>query len=191
MQTQRLVLKSRPTPEQLKAAQQRFDWRVVTVQDEDENLMTVELVTADDAVNLFLTFDDVIGVDYFELWGNKVQEVAEQINDAFEVQTTAQILASVKRARSNNGYVDAIYAMCISAPPNLDQDLLQVVQEALSHSDGMVRASTIWGLSYIGWPELIPLVEKINADDPDQEVRDAAAATLASWRAVAEGDAKV
>jgi hypothetical protein len=103
------------------------------------------------------------------------------LNSPFGVMTRAQVMEKFRTADDSASLVRAFGKVAVSAPGAFDDESGKAVRRVLGDGDPAVRAAGLGLLTYMGWPELEPLVERLQGD-PDPTVRKKAQIVLAAYR---------
>jgi hypothetical protein len=129
--------------------------------------------------------DKLIGQQYFVLQGPDASREAEietiVRGGRFDLLKNDDILRSFDGAEATNDLMKSFAKLALISPPTYDSVFAKAITRMLEHKDPAVRASGLKDLTYVGWPELKPFVEKLKTD-PDDTVRANAQTVLDGYR---------
>lgn len=72
----------------------------------------------------------------------------------------------------------AVRLMALTAPPEFDASFFEFFRKSLTFPDPTVQRKAILAMGYVGWKELLPVLEQLAKEAPDAEVRDLARISL-------------
>jgi HEAT repeat protein len=103
----------------------------------------------------------------------------EHAQQHLPVFTQDELLAAYDQAADPEGRANALLGAAISSGRKYDEPVFRRIVEALRDRDRRVRLAAVYAISYSPWPEYIPVLREVAAEDADDEVRTHARTMLA------------
>ncbi|MFF0270067.1 HEAT repeat domain-containing protein [Kribbella sp. NPDC004536] len=132
-----------------------------------------------DDVSLFLCRDRTSGELACNLRGSEEATVSERFDELaarLDAYSTDELLFGIEPAQSAAEVVQALFRLGLGAPPEFDERTATQLVGGLSFEHPMIRAAAIRSIAYLRWADvLLPLVERVADEDPDERVRQRAA----------------
>lgn len=151
------------------------------VQRSDEAPYEEIWVAADDTVVHYIE-DELIGVSYLVVRGEREIAVAQDVADGVGTVGAADAAAMVRSATTSADRLRGLAYVAAIAPAERDDELLRALSETLGDADPEVRRGAVFACTYPSWPELDAVLERVSTDDPLPELRQVAAQTLTAIR---------
>lgn len=134
---------------------------------------------SDDDVALFLCRDRTSGELGCNLRGPGEDAVSRRLDELaarLDAYSTDELLFGIEQAESAAETAQALFRLGLGAPPEFDERTATQIVGGLSFEHPMIRAAAIRSIAYLRWADLlIPLVERVAEEDPDERVRQRAA----------------
>ena len=153
-------------------------WRPHAVADQEgapyEEVWSVD----DDTSSVHYVEDDLLGVASVRTMGDRAAELAEHVARHLpsltrdEILVWAYVVEDAGERRRAIGYVAAI------APNEPLDAVAAVLESALDDPHPEVRDAALFACAHLSWPTLLPLVEAVRDNDPEESVRANAARVL-------------
>ena len=121
--------------------------------------------TRDGRATIAYVEDHRLGLRFFIVDGEDRDATIGHLRGAVALKDTESVLVAAESATAPDARVGAILKLARLAPPALDARWKAILVAALEHENDAVRAAAVLASAYIGWPELIPLLEKNAAKD--------------------------
>ncbi|XVU28348.1 hypothetical protein ACQPZJ_15280 [Actinoplanes sp. CA-054009] len=148
-------------------------WQLHTVVPADENRPYEEIWTSDGGTSsAHYVEDHLLGVASVVTRGHRAAELAEFVAQHLATLTPAEVLVWVYAVVDDPGQrVQALGYLAAVAPPEPVDAFVAVLEDALHAGQTEVRRAALYACVYLSWPELMPLVETVRDDDPDETTR--------------------
>jgi hypothetical protein len=166
-----LVLRHHISRDEVERLAWDMGWILVEVGDNGAEVYVDIWATPDEEVEIHYVEDHPIGLHYFVLHGKNTESVKETLVTTWNFWSAAQALRAFRHATNHDDKLIGLYAVALTAPPEPASDVLEVLRLAASDPDPGVRQAVIVATGYLGWPELVELVEQIHHDDPVSSLR--------------------
>jgi hypothetical protein len=121
--------------------------------------------------------DAETGVMFFEIEGPGRKRVAEQIEAAIPMLGLDELDAFVKTMDDRQSRRLALFTVGTLAPAKADRRVTDLLTRFFADEDPVIRSTALMSASMTRWPEF-KTAAKALADDPDENVRRTAQATL-------------
>ena len=185
----RLILRRRPDRDGLLSFFYDADWTYIREDqpgDGDSEPRHIGWVAgADDEWEVEYVDDHTLDVPYFVVKtrdADDEERVEEEVrNGPFDVVTREEVIKEFEAAGSADAQLRAFRKVALIAPEKYSPEFVEYVRRALGHQDAKVRAESIGLITYFGWPELKPDIEKLK-NDPNANVRKNAQIVLEGFR---------
>lgn len=108
------------------------------------------------------------------LWirGRDIRTVLADLSPKFGGPTAPELLAHVNEAETTQERVVAIIRLAVGFADAFDPDVLEVFTHFAEDESVQVRGAIVQALLYTEWPEALPLLRRLSADDEAEEIRD-------------------
>ncbi|MFF8958233.1 HEAT repeat domain-containing protein [Streptomyces sp. NPDC014894] len=168
---QRIVLHRQVTPDDIQDVAWDLDWNAIEVGIRDSGSLVDVWRTNDGETDIRFVQDFPIGTCYLLVSGRGVESVTENIRSRAFTWTFTEALSFTRRAAGRDDTLAGIYAVALSAD-STDRDAAVELLHSMTRSpDPGIRQAVVIATGYLGWPELIDLVEEIHRTDAVYEVR--------------------
>lgn len=97
--------------------------------------------------------------------------VAELLEKAFACYDDAEIFHALRAAQTSDELIAALHLLGASAPRKFDPVVAEEVRRGAENGDAQVRLAAVVAASWLGWSELLQVVEHIAEHDPELVVR--------------------
>lgn len=121
--------------------------------------------TRDGRATIAYVEDHRLGLRFFIVDGEDRDATIGHLRGVIALKDTESVLVAAESATAPDARVSAILNLARIAPPALDARWKAILEAALEHENEAVRAASVLASAYIGWPELVPLLEKNAARD--------------------------
>lgn len=121
--------------------------------------------TRDGRATIAYVEDHRLGLRFFIVDGEDRDATIGHLRGAVALKDTESVLVAAESATAPEARTSAILALARLAPPAQDARWRAILEAALEHENEAVRAAAVLASAYIGWPELVPLLEKNAAKD--------------------------
>jgi hypothetical protein len=149
------------------------EWRLARVIDTPDRSHPYEEIwlSPDERTAIHLMEDDVVGVTYALLDGERPGDHSAQIEEDLETIGATRATEWLNGADGDER-VAAVSHLAVAADPQVeDAAAFDAYTAALADSDPAVRAAAAIGAAYLVWPALLEPLHALAANDPDTEVR--------------------
>jgi hypothetical protein len=147
-------------------------------------------LTPDERTALHFMEDDMVGVLYALVDGERPEHYSAQLEEELETVSAARAAACLRGAADPQERVAAVSHLAVAADPRVpDDDSLSAYRDALADDDPEVRSAAAIGAAYLVWPELLAPLDTLAAGDPDEKVRRWAVQGAAALRTNLEAEA--
>jgi hypothetical protein len=149
------------------------EWRLARVIDPPDRSHPYEEIwlSPDERTAIHLMEDDMVGVTYALLDGERPEDHSAQIEEDLETIGASRATDWLNGAAASER-VAAVSHLAVAADPHgADPDALAAYSAALADPDPAVRAAAAIGAAYLVWPELREPLQALAENDPDAEVR--------------------
>lgn len=125
--------------------------------------------------------DPIPNFPYLVVSGADVHHIASLLAERLPVYTPDELLNSALDASTHNDQVRAINRLAIGFV-NFDPSAYTIIMTfALQAQNPLLREAAVNSIAYRAWPHFRPLLERIVAEDPAENVRRKATLLLAHW----------
>ena len=130
-------------------------------------------VTSDQLTAIRYREDPLLNLRYLLVEGKDQDKVLAEIRQEINTYSDTEIQTLFEMAKNEEEYIHAIRCVGIAAlPRKFSQQWFKDFEAALSHPSPEVRDAAILALSYVGWRQFEPLLQKLAQNDPDEQTRD-------------------
>jgi HEAT repeats len=150
----------------------RLDWRPLASSEDDGWETAWE---ASPATRVTWWEDDETGIQYALVEGPDAPAVEAAIRDALDILRPETYAAAVAAEGTPMGRGHLLLAVAVAAPTPDDPAARAVLMEALADANPFVRRYASLAAGALGSDELLAVVAKLAATDPDPDVRATAA----------------
>jgi hypothetical protein len=149
------------------------EWRLARLLDPPDRSHPYEEIwlSPDERTAAHLMEDDVVGVTYVLLDGERPEDCAAQIEEDLETIGTARATEWLNGAEADERVAAVSHLAVAADPQEADADALAAYTAALADADPAVRAAAAIGAAYLVWPELLEPLQAMTEGDPDADVR--------------------
>jgi hypothetical protein len=141
--------------------------------------------TPDQATAVHYLEDPLVGLPYLSLRGGDLQHYITAFVRHLEVLDGEDALEMAEGALQPGTQVEAIAHLAVTFPEYDPRAFSLFWGYATRAPDPVVREAAVNNMAYHAWPEFIPLLERIVAEDPEENVRRRAREILPHLRAAA------
>jgi hypothetical protein len=156
-------------------------------EDDQPDVHEIEWTLGDNTHSVTFFEDRTVELQYFYIVcktpAHELETEKELRTGPFEFASLPGLICELDAAVDPLAIVSTFAKLAIIAPTNHDPEYTVRVESLLRHPLPSVRAECLGLLTYIGWPELISLVQPL-ANDTDESVRKNAVIVLDSYKAV-------
>ncbi len=180
----RLIFKDPQKDRSLSRLMGDWDWFLAEEIPEDlENKVPFELIweSADGETTIHYIDDLYVKFPYIVVLGNERDKIISLIQEKLDVYTKEELLELIDSANTQLEKKWAVSHLGVGVPSTYDQDFFARFQRVMADEDPEVRRAAIWMFTYVGWPELRPLLEQAKENDPHHLVRQNAESVLAAF----------
>jgi hypothetical protein len=118
--------------------------------------------------------DDVIEVQYVIMTGPAMHEVADSVRTEFLCVDYVDCMVLFKAATASDERSGGLYMLAATAPDEPDEQVIQLVQEAVLDDSKDVRLAAVAVAIHSPWLEFEDSMSKLGETDPEALVRDLA-----------------
>ncbi|NMO20661.1 HEAT repeat domain-containing protein [Pyxidicoccus fallax] len=122
--------------------------------------------------------DFMIEVPYAYIESETPEHFVRVLREFVDVYSQEEIQKLADSAATAEQLQLAVRLMSLTAPPEFDAAFFEFFRKCLTFADAMVQRKAILAIGYVGWKELLPVLEQLAKGDPDSEVRDLARIAL-------------
>jgi hypothetical protein len=108
---------------------------------------------------------------YFVVRGQDTVGVTQRIVDTCPTWTLHDALHAAWRVTERDDRLIAVYATALTAPDEPHPAVISELRRTAADPDPGIRQSVVIATAYLGWPELVPLVEELQRTDPADDIR--------------------
>ncbi len=174
----RTVLSPSVVREQFQDLALAAGWRLHAVVGEDgvpyEEIWSVD----EDTSSVHYVEDDLLGVASVLTMGERAAELAEYVARHLPTLTREEVLVWAYAVEDAEERREALGYLAAIAPREPLDAFAAVLQSALDDPRPEVRRAALFVCAYLSWPTLVPLVEAVRDNDPDETTRADAARVL-------------
>jgi hypothetical protein len=173
----RIVTRHEPTVDEIEDAALDLDWLPVgSVEATEEHPALTRWLDGSEQTSIDYVEDAAVGLRYFDIAGPRADDVGQDIHKAFDVYTPAEALAALRDAAPADRPAAVLLAGLGAGPAG--PDLVAALTAAAADPAADVRRATVLATGYLGWPDLLDLLTRLERDDPDPDVREDATSML-------------
>jgi hypothetical protein len=171
--TPRLVIREEVPEERVAQIAQELDWTEGELAaPTDPGFYERVWQTPDGLSVVHYLQDGNIGAHYLLVQGANPPELEERIREAFPLYTRDEVLELADSASSRREKVRAVCRLGATAPAACDRDYLdRHLRFLLEDDDPEVRAASLFATTYPHWIEFREPIERMAAEDPDEDTR--------------------
>jgi hypothetical protein len=177
----RIALRPSVTSDDVDNAAWELDWTLLGTYEQTQDSPKKDVYQADDDddTRVHLMHDDVIQLRYLVIVGPSADKVAKAVAEQLETVTVADAKKDYEASEDPNEKDTALLLAGVAAD---DGKVPAWIRGALDHDDAHVRDAAVFALGYIEGEQAEELLERVAADDADDEVRDDARLALKGMR---------
>jgi hypothetical protein len=177
----RVALRPSVTSDDVHNAAWDLDWTLLGTYEATETAPRRDTYDADtgDDTRVHLLHDDVVQLRYLVIVGPSADQVADAVAEHLDTVTVADAARDYEATTGSEGKDTALLLAGVAAD---DQQVPDFVEAALEDDDPHVRDAAVFALGYIEGPRAEALLERVAANDADDEVRDDAHRALTGMR---------
>jgi hypothetical protein len=176
----RIVLKGSDTNYKMDLLAWQQNWEFYDFQPKNEIHMYKIWKTRDGETVIQYMEDYYANIRYLAIVGRDADEIAEKIRSTFDFYTLDELLQLAKQAREKGECIGVIIRLAAASPKLFEPEIFRVFERMFSHEDPEVREATAFATTYRAWLEFRKPLERLIENDPDQDMREYAQATLRS-----------
>ena len=183
MKELKIVLKNSVSHDDVSLYAWQQDWELHDVFPRTETTPLTKIWVSSDGQTAIHYFEDFyINNQYLLLKGQNKEQVAEEIFNFLDVYTIEEICQKLQKQNiiPKNEYINTVLSLGVAINQDYSQELFNVFEQLIYHSDSDVREAAIFATTYLGWKEFRELLQRIKNEDSSTSVREIAADTLAS-----------
>ncbi|MBW8483253.1 HEAT repeat domain-containing protein [Actinomadura sp. PM05-2] len=125
--------------------------------------------------------DAMFGIGYYLFTGRRpdaLKEASAKAAQALTPWTVADLCDAFDRSGDPKARGQAVLRLGLAATAEPDRKVYDRISAALADRDGRVRYAALWAAGYTGYEAFGPALRAIAQNDPEEFVRDRAAALL-------------
>lgn len=149
------------------------DWRLARIVDTPDRSHPYEEIwlSRDERTAIHLMEDDVVGVTYALLDGERTDDYSAQLEEDLPTIGAGRATDWLGEAQGDER-VTAISHLAVAADPHAeDAAQLEAYRAALDDPDPDVRSAAAIGAAYLVWPGLLEPLRRLASGDEDADVR--------------------
>jgi hypothetical protein len=155
-----------------------YDGAVEATEDQPEEYVWL----LDDGTQVHWINDPGLHLVYALVVGGDTFAPETRIRVAFDGYTIDEAVSRFADAEDWPDRVSALSAVAATAPEEYHQQTFDAISSGLTDENEVVRHKSVLAVFYARWPQFLPLLEKIAADDPYEEARRVAAIAVDALR---------
>lgn len=178
------ALKPGTTRDQVAAAASKAGLVLVNRTEGDGERLSYEeaWATADGAVSVHYVEDPLVNVSYLVLRDRGTHQLTASFLADLPAFGHAEALDLARQATDRNDQVRGLYRLAVMFP-SFDPDAFDVFAAYATRAQTpLLREAAVDAMGYRSWPQFIPLLEQIEQQDSDAEVRQRAKVILTEAR---------
>ena len=195
------VLRPETTVEQVDEFAKGHKWPMVSVTERDREAGTDgEVVWRADGHtvggqvlrtgSLHYRVDAMFGIGYVSVSGTPkkaVEALASTVAQALKPWTVEELCRAFDEAADPRSQGQAVLRLGLAAPAKPDQEVVKRIRTALGDQDARVRYAAVFAASFTGYDEFLTDLRTLADEDPEEFLRDRAAATLRAMDGAEDG----
>ncbi|MFE4829914.1 hypothetical protein [Streptomyces sp. NPDC056672] len=142
-----------------------------------------------EGVGVHLIEDENLDLTYLALENTSIRgasdydllEVRRSISAEFETIEIRELIDLYRQAPEWNAKVLILMMLAAATQEDHSSSICTVIEDGIKFHQADVRRASAIASMYTPWPELQPVIESAATRDPDQQVRDLAAASLLNF----------
>jgi hypothetical protein len=127
-----------------------------------------QLETRDERVTIFEVKDLPLEARFFVIKGEPLEPVVEAIRSGVEVYSLGEI-ENMLKATEEETYLQRVVRVGLASPANYDPLYFSFLEGALASKDWQVCQKAVLLCQLVGWPELKPLLQTVQATNSDPQ----------------------
>ena len=131
--------------------------------------------------------DPLAGMNYLCLRGAHLDNFEPEFAERLDNYSPEEVLELAAGAKSHDKQVASLFRIAITFPEYEPEAFRIVEAYATQPPDPLLREAAVDAMGFRGWPEFVPLLERIAAQDPAVNVRQHAQEILSAVRAESSG----
>lgn len=186
--SRKLVLRDRVDASSVRAVAEESGWAYVgqiKADPESGTCYEVKWETGNGTAVHYIV-DDFVGMAYLVAM-NENREAAEDVIDhaaeALPCWSVAEMLIEAGTHVYPADWAAALLRLGVGAPSQPMESVLSMIRAGARHRDAEVRIAAAWSMAYAEWPDFLESLDDLAQADEDPAVSEAAASTLAEFRA--------
>lgn len=137
--------------------------------------------TADRQTAISYVDDQAIGLRYLAIQGRDRTGLADAFRAELPIVDKSTVLGILSTAPTPNDIAGSLYLVGAFAN-EFDADVFAAIEEALAHDSPRVRQAAIFAALMAEWSELEPALARLEAREPESDVREMARTALEHLR---------
>lgn len=125
--------------------------------------------------------DRLLSVRYLLLEGDHPERLEDELTKQLSFVKRADILRDLTLAVKREEWIIALYRLAAFASASFDKELFEYFERAFVHPEPDVRFAAVFAMTYPGWREFRPILERLSLLDSSADVRNIAEMTLAAF----------
>jgi hypothetical protein len=107
------------------------------------------------------------------LWirGRNIRPVLSDLSPKFGGPTPTELVERVAEAETTKDRVEGLVRLAVGFADAFDANVLDIFTQFADDENKKVRGAVVQALLYTEWPEALPLLEKMAAEDESPEIR--------------------
>jgi len=156
----------------------------------DESAYEEAWATPDEGSAVNYAEDPITLANYVAIRGATPDLVLMKVADLLPTLAPEEVIEALMTATSDDAQVRGLYRLAVTFP-ELDDTAKEIFEQFSTNApEERLRDAAVNAIGYRAWPELIPLLEHVEARDPSDAVRASARRILPALRRVAEQRAR-
>ncbi len=128
--------------------------------------------------------DPISGTHYLWVRGEDTPELIVDLRNRLLSFDPEELIELAHEAKTHDDRVKAVFRLAVTFP-RFEPDVFDVFEAYVTHKpDPLLRRATLNAIAYCGWPESIPLLERVAKEDEDEQVRQTAQRLLPALRQI-------
>lgn len=125
--------------------------------------------------------DPVLGMPFVRIRGNNLYKLAGDVTRKLSVFSPEELIERAYREKDHNEQVNNLYRLAITFP-KYDQAVFEIFEGFATRAPNpLLRRAALDAMTYRGWPEFRPVLERVSREDGVEEVRRHANELLTAW----------
>ncbi|HEX2909467.1 MAG TPA: hypothetical protein VH186_01570 [Chloroflexia bacterium] len=181
MSLTRLVIKEHFPQGRLNMFEVRQHWYFVKFSGTASSRQAIkQLETRDEQVTIFEVNDLELEARFFVIKGDPIEPVVEAIRSGVEVYSSSEI-ENMLRAVEEETDPQRVVRVGLASPRSYDPFYFSFLESALASKDRHVCQKAVLVCQVVGWPELKPLLQTVQATSLDPQLQALTQQALANF----------